>query len=180
MRRSATKKGISRALAGTEVRVRSAQLIDVHCNDRLAEQVTGAYGYGPQWGAGVKKPRSDAPRVNQRVIEFYASVEVSLYAYDDALPRHVFQTHANRPTVAPIGEFGQLVCSQVYCARVHSHASPAGLAIEHRAVPSITKLADDGSDLVDADRTIVFQTLDTRLILPEFGPGISALHAENH
>src|SRR5262249_7358913 len=124
------------------------------CNYRRAEQVTGAEGYGPYRSAGIGKLYRYAEVIHQRVIKTDIVV-VSLDPQDDVLPRHVFHTHTNRPTAGEVGELRKLSGCEIHCAGRYSHTSPPGLAVKHRAVPSIADPRGDRADLVDADRSIV-------------------------
>jgi hypothetical protein len=135
--------------------LRLSLLVNVSCNDRRAEQVTGAHGYGIYRSAGIGKLYRYAEVIHQRVIESANIVVVSLDPQDDALPRHVFHAHTNRPTAGEVGELRKLSGCDIGCAGRYSHTSPTGLGIEHRPVPSIADARGDGADLVDADRSVM-------------------------
>jgi len=131
----------------------SPYLVNVSCNDRRAEQVTRAEGYGPYRSASVEKPCRHAHAIRPRVIETGNIVEVSLDPQDDALPRHVFHAYTNRPTGGQVGEIRILPGYEIPGAGGYPHTGPAGLGIKHRAVPSIADPRGDGANLVDANRS---------------------------
>src|SRR5262245_17577010 len=90
-------------------------LVDVPRDDRLAKQITGAQGYGPDGSVGVEEPKRGARIVSPRMIECEATIDVSFDPKYEVWPRHVFQTHTNSPATAPIGELRELATRDVYC-----------------------------------------------------------------
>src|SRR6516164_5570511 len=162
-------------------------LVNVSCNDRRAEQVTGAEGYGPYRSASVRKPCRHAHAIRPRVIETGNIVEVSLDPQDDALPRHVFHAYTNRPTAGEVGEVRILPGYEIPRAGGYPHTGPAGLGIKHRAVPSIADPRGDGANLVDANRPFTrvrvwakkLKHAKARLRLSEVAPRPGALDTEN-
>jgi len=165
----------------------SPYLVNVSCNDRRAEQVTGAEGYGPYRSASVEKPCRHAHAIRPRVIETGNIVEVSLDPQDDALPRHVFHAYTNRPTAGEVGEVRILPGYEIPRAGGYPHTGPAGLGIKHRAVPSIADPRGDGANLVDANRPFTrvrvwakkLKHAKARLRLSEVAPRPGALDTEN-
>src|SRR5215813_13353771 len=79
-------------------------LVDVSCDDRWAEQVTGAHSDSVDGSVGVEEPNGVAHIVSPSMVEGEATIDVSFNPQYNILPRHVFQAHTNRPTIAPVCE----------------------------------------------------------------------------
>src|SRR5262249_565451 len=107
----------------------TADLVNVPRHDWWAEQVTGAHSDSVDGSVGVEEPNGAAHIVSPSMVEGDATIDVSVNPQSNILPRHVFQAHTNRPTIAPICEIRERSSGEVHCTGARSHTSPAALGI---------------------------------------------------